>query len=102
MAINFNKILRNEGLLIPLINRFQDRGNFKPVYNIEVRNSKGKDKNFHPSGDCYESIENLYQKAIGNEKESRILHPLRRVFDTGHLLHGYYQAILVDMEVCKE
>ena len=101
MAINFNKLLHNEGLLVPLINRYQDKGVFPDVWNIEIRNKKGTDRNFHPSGDCYESIENLYNKLMGKEKDVRIGYALRRVFDVGHMLHGYYQEILVDMGVCE-
>jgi hypothetical protein len=102
MGINFSKLARNEGILVPLINRYQDRGVFPEYWNIEIRNSKGSDKNFHPSGDCYESIENLYAKLMGEEKENKIGYSLRRVFDVGHMMHGYYQNILVDMGVAKQ
>ena len=100
MAINFSKLQKEEGILVPLINKYQNRANFPEKWNIEIRNSKGTDLHFHPSGDCYESIPNLYARLTGTPKVSNINYPLRRVFDVGHMLHGYYQEILVAMEVC--
>lgn len=96
MGLNLKRY--NEGMiLVPLINKYQDKGDFPPKWNIEIRNFKKGDKFFHPSGDCYESIENLYLKLMGQLEIKPVNHPLRRVFDCGHFWHGYYQEIIKHM-----
>lgn len=99
MALNRSLLKNlNQGfILVPHINRYQDRGEFPDTWNIEIRNFKGTDSYFHPSGDCYESISNLYLKLTGQVEYKSISHPLRRVFDCGHFWHGYYQEILKHM-----
>lgn len=104
MGINLNNLKKfNEGyILAPLISSYQDKGDFPERWMIEIRNTKGKDHYFHPSGDCYETIENLYLKLTDQLETKPIGHPLRRVFDCGHFWHGYYQEMLLEMGLTKE
>lgn len=99
MAINMANLKKyNEGfLLAPLIARYQDKADFPERWMIEIRNFKGSDSFFHPSGDCYEPIELLYKKLMGELEPKSVSHPLRRVFDCGHFWHGYYQEIIKHM-----
>lgn len=91
------KQLDRNDKLVPHINMYQDKGEFPPVWNIQIHNVKAPDPYFHPSGDCFTDPVELYLQKTGQQERSSIGHPMRRVFDCGHFWHGYYQNILVDM-----
>jgi hypothetical protein len=89
--------------LTPHINMYQDRGKFPPTWNIEIRNDKPVDKYFHPSGDCYLPLRELYFHKHPDYKLDRapVSYALRRVFDCGHMWHGYLQEMLIEMGFVK-
>lgn len=97
----FSKSLRKGNILVPHIDRYQDKGDFPQTWKIEIQNFKKKDRFFHPSGDTYTPPETLAKEKLGTASDQWIRHPLRRVFDCGHFWHGYYQNILVEMGVVE-
>lgn len=84
-------------ILVPHINAYQARGKFPPTWTIVIENEKEVDNYFHPSTDCFRSVEDLYKEKKGQLVSRSISPALRRTFDAGHMWHRYIQNILVDM-----
>ena len=96
------KLLRtltvNKGQILgPIIDAYQAKGKFPAKWNVEIRNGKEWDPHFHPSGDCFATIEQLYLDKTGQLKNRPISGQMRRTFDIGHLWHGYLQETLIEM-----
>lgn len=88
-------------ILVPLIDAYQARAKFPPEWDIRVRNFKEDDGHFHPSSDAFTSTHDLWLGKQGRLVRSPISPALRRTFDIGHMIHGYLQSILLDMEFVK-
>lgn len=96
MKLNLKKLVKNE-LLVPHLDAYQEAGKFPPVWNVEIRNYKEPDPHFHPSGDCFTNPVQLYMEKTGQVKRERPGYALRRIFDVGHMWHGYIQEIVKAM-----
>jgi hypothetical protein len=84
-------------ILVPHIEAYQDRGVFPPTWDITIVNEKPDDGHFHPSSECLTPVDVLWRQKKGLTPKERIGSSLRRAFDAGHMWHGYFGSILVEM-----
>ncbi len=89
-------------ILVPLIEAYQQRAKFPSEWQITIKNEKKPDGHFHPSSDAFADVHDLWLDKQGKLVRSSISPALRRTFDIGHMIHGYLQNILLDMELVRE
>lgn len=103
------KGLGTGGVLTPYLDDYLGAGRFPDEWHITIPNFKYDDGLFHPSGATYTDPRTLYfdrqdvRKMIAAGIDQKLQPPrqisaqLRRTFDWGHMAHGYYGAILMEM-----
>jgi len=89
-------------ILVPLIEKYQQKARFPEKWDIEIQNVKKNDGHFHPSSHCFTDPYDLWLYKQGRLAPSPISPALRRTFDVGHMVHGYLESIVIHMGLVKK
>jgi hypothetical protein len=83
-------------ILVPHIDNYFNMGKFPDSFNFSINMNKEPDDDFHPSGDCYPCIGELYRKRMGHHQPHPLTAASQKNFAVGHFWHGLLQTILVE------
>jgi len=92
----FIKNLAKKEILAPHINRYMDKAEFPPKFNIDIRTHKEPDDAFHPSGDCSPCARALYAKFTGIVERQPLTGSNHKAFFVGHFWHEMLQQIICE------
>jgi len=89
-------------IIVDRLDAYFGAGVFPPVIPVEIHTQKESDTAFHPSSDTDPCVRTQFAKMAGDIKREKPSAALNRIFHIGHLLHGWLQSTLVDMDLCGE
>lgn len=99
----FIKNLAKKEILVPHINRYMNKADFPPAFDISIRTHKEPDDAFHPSSDCAPCAVALYAARMGLAEKAALTGSNHKAFFVGHFWHEMLQQIICDgLGYCEE